>query len=448
MRQFRAVEIALVIFRAEPERGGAEQYVHRLGHALLSRGHQVSVLASKVTPVDTLAGVKIPARGFTRTGRYRAFLHHLERHLATTSYDIVHACLPVTRCDVYHAHAGLEATSLREGHRIKSTLAGQATAMLGNKVNRKRRAFAAVEASLLNGPNPPVTICLSDRERRLAARMFPSSVSRLVTLHSAPDDTKFSADDLPERRKAARKSLGLGPDRAMYLFIGQDFRRKGLATAIRAMGRLNDPHAVLYVLGEGDLTHYSKVAASAGVVGRVCFAGSVGDVPKFMAAADALVLPTRYEPFGMVVVEAMLMGVPPIVSGIAGASEVIDQGKTGFVVANPDDIAAWGVGDAESRRCCHAPADERRLPGRPATLQLLRPRRCDRGALSNRAGQKHVTAVFGASLPQRSDWRGELPLADEQMRRKRRAFCNVISVRHREISAATRVHRRDRFTHG
>jgi UDP-glucose:(heptosyl)LPS alpha-1,3-glucosyltransferase len=337
------VNIALVIFRAQPERGGAERYVDQLGHALAVRGHRVTMLASKLGDIGELAGIKISAAGVTRTARYRRFLANLERHLAANKYDIVHAGLPVKHCDVYQAHSGLEATSLRESHRIKTSLAGQATSMLGNKVNPKRRAFARVEASLLNGPTPPVTICLSQRERLLAEREFPSAKAKLVVLPDTPDDSTFPVDNLADRRKIARKSLGLGVDQTMYLFVGQDFRRKGLATAIRALGKLNDPHAVLYVLGHGDVEAYSDVALKAGVVGRVLFAGRVNDVARFMTAGDVFVLPTRYEPFGMVVVEAMLMGVPPIVSGVAGASEVIDDGRTGYVVANPDDVDAWAA---------------------------------------------------------------------------------------------------------
>jgi UDP-glucose:(heptosyl)LPS alpha-1,3-glucosyltransferase len=350
------MHVAFVIFRAEPGRGGAERYVDQLGHALVGRRHRVSVLASKLGDVGELEGVKISAAGITRTARYRRFLSNLERHLHAHKYDVVHACLPVKHCDVYHAHAGLEATSLRESHRIKSTLAGQATSMLGSKINRKRRAFARVEASLLNGPNPPITICLSDRERSIAERLFPSARGKLVTLHSAPDDAKFVSDDLPKRRERARKQLGVGADQTVFLFVGQDFRRKGLATAIRALGQLRDPHAVLYIVGGGDIAPYSKAAVQADVCGRVLFAGSTTDISPFLAAADGLVLPSRYEPFGMVAVEAMLMGVPPIVSGVSGASEVIAEDRTGYIVADPSDVAGFA---AAMRKICDRSTRER-----------------------------------------------------------------------------------------
>ena len=337
------MNIALVIFRADSTRGGAERYVDHLARTLIARGHQVTLLASKIAPACTLPSVRIRSGGVTRTQRYRRFLLNLERHLHDNKYDIVHSALPVNHCDIYQAHSGLEATSLRESHRIKSSLAGQAASMLGHRVNPKRRAFAAVEARLLNGPTPPITICLSERERLFAASLFPSAASQLVALPDVPDDAHFPATNLAERRTKARKQLGIGADQKVYLFIGQDFRRKGLATAIRALGLLRDPHAILYVLGHGDIAAFSAIAIRADVVGRVFFAGAVTDIVPFMAAADALVLPTRYEPFGMVVIEAMLMGVPPLVSAVAGASEVVDEDRTGYVLADPTDAVAWSA---------------------------------------------------------------------------------------------------------
>ncbi|MFT3788739.1 MAG: glycosyltransferase family 4 protein [Tepidisphaeraceae bacterium] len=71
------------------------------------------------------------------------------------------------------------------------------------------------------------------------------------------------------------------------------------------------------------------------------FAGRSDRVSEFLAAADVLVLPSRFEPFGMVVVEAMLMGVPPIVSKACGASEVIEHDVDGFVLDSANDVPSW-----------------------------------------------------------------------------------------------------------
>lgn len=335
------MRIAHVIFRAERPRGGAERYAIDLSNELIRRGHRVDLLASKFADIGAAEPVPINARGLTRAARYQRFIDEVQRHLDATRYDAVHAHLPVRSCDVYTTHSGLEVLALRDAHRVKPTAAAQLVAMAGNRLSVKRRRVAQVEAELLRNSRPPITICLSDREREQAAALFPESARRMVTLYSLPDDRRFDPSQLADRRKTMRKIMGVGADQPTFVFVGQDFQRKGLATAIAALGRVRNPHALLYVLGDGDVKAYSRLALRAGVVGRVLFVGSVPNVADYLAAADGLVLPTRFEPFGMVVVEAILMGCPPIVSKAAGASEVVGHDRTGYQIGDYDDAAGF-----------------------------------------------------------------------------------------------------------
>lgn len=337
------MNIALVIFRAQIERGGAERYVHDLSLALSARGHQVAILASDGEAPEGVGFVPLRAAGISRTNQYGCFCRHLERHLESNPYDIVHACLPVPRCDIYHAHSGIESLTLRDGHLMQSTLPRQAVSKLLNRINPKRRAFASVETALITSAAPPIILCLSNREREAARLAFPSAREQFLTLYSFPDDARFSLEDVDALRKSMRKQLGLNDAQTMFVFIGNSFERKGLATAIRALGQLKDPCAMLYVVGEGNIHRYTELALRCGAMGRVMFTGKVDDVRGFFAAADALVLPSRAEPFGMVVVESMLMGVPPVVSRVAGASEIIRDGHDGFVIDDPNDVPAWAA---------------------------------------------------------------------------------------------------------
>ena len=350
------MNIATVIFRAERERGGAERYAIDLSNELIRRGHSVDVLAATHGDCGAATPVPIFAGGLTRASRYERFIDNVQRHVDARPYDAVHAHLPVRSCDVYSAQSGLELFALRDGHRAKPTLPRQFVAMLTNRLSIKRNRVARVEAALLNAPRPPITVCLSDRERHEAARAFPHAASRMATMYCLPDDSRFDPEGLPARRKQMRKILGLGDAVPMFVFAGQDFERKGLATALRALALAKNRGAVLYVLGGGDVGRYSRQALRAGVVGRALFPGRVENVADYLAAADGFVLPTRYEPFGMVVVESMLMGCPPIVSAVAGASEVVGHDRTGFVIEDVNDAAAYA---AAMDRLCDAPASAR-----------------------------------------------------------------------------------------
>ena len=137
------MKIALIILHADPARGGAERYTVDLAAGLVARGHEVSLLATSFGDSTPARQVKLPARSTTRLGQYLAFLKAVEEHLAAERYDIVHAMLPVRRCNVYHPHAGLAVEAVITGH-LKYDGVRQSLAGFTNHFNRKRNQFAGL----------------------------------------------------------------------------------------------------------------------------------------------------------------------------------------------------------------------------------------------------------------------------------------------------------------
>jgi UDP-glucose:(heptosyl)LPS alpha-1,3-glucosyltransferase len=290
-------------------------------------------------------------RGLTRLGRYRAFLDDLDRHVGGRCYDVVHAMLPVRRCDVYHPHAGLAADAIARGHLKHARAFKRGLAKVGNRLNGKRNAFARVERDLLTGPRPPVVLCLSEYVKETVRWHYPGlGEDRLATLFNAVDLARFD----PARADGAevRSRFGL-EGRVVGLIIAQDFERKGLAEAIGAVAgvrygdvgrrapqaeRLNGGIALL-VVGKGETEAYRARARAMGVEGDVIFAGPTTDPRPFYAAADFFVLPTRHDPCSLVVLESLAMGVPVISTRQNGACEIMTDGEHGFVLESADDAA-------------------------------------------------------------------------------------------------------------
>lgn len=128
-----------------------------------------------------------------------------------------------------------------------------------------------------------------------------------------------------------RRSLGLADADAVLLFVGHDFERKGLAEAIEAVAGLEQP-ARLLVVGQGPRDRYAAIAERAGAASRVHFLGPTEAPERFFEAADLLVLPTRSEPWGITVIEAMAAGVPVVTTQVAGAAEVVRAAGAGVVL--------------------------------------------------------------------------------------------------------------------
>jgi UDP-glucose:(heptosyl)LPS alpha-1,3-glucosyltransferase len=115
------------------------------------------------------------------------------------------------------------------------------------------------------------------------------------------------------------------------LFIGNDFARKGLASAIRALPELRTDLR-LVVVGGDDPAPFRRLAVELGVADRVEFAGATTTPERFYEQATVLLAPTTEDVWGMALVEAMAAGVPTIASSAAGAGPLVEQAGAGIVI--------------------------------------------------------------------------------------------------------------------
>ena len=335
------MRVALVILHADPSRGGAERYTVDLANGLRGRGHETIVLATSFGEgVKGGDDVCLPVRAATRAGRYCRFLDQLDSHLTANSFDIVHAMLPMRRCDVYHPHAGLAVEAIATGHLKYDGAAKRAVARAATRFNRRRQRFAQVERELLSSDKPPAVLCLSEYVKGVVRKHYSLPEDRLATLFNAVDLAKFDPGARPGARDEVRRRFNIAPDRTVALIIAQDFSRKGLREAIMATARVKDPRLVLLVVGKEDPAGYRKLAAEQQVADRVVFAGPTADPYSFYRAADFFVLPTRHDPCSLVVLEALAMGLPVISTVFNGACEIMADSRHGYVLSDPTDINA------------------------------------------------------------------------------------------------------------
>jgi UDP-glucose:(heptosyl)LPS alpha-1,3-glucosyltransferase len=139
-----------------------------------------------------------------------------------------------------------------------------------------------------------------------------------------------------------RAELGILPAEIVLLFVGHDFARKGLAAAISALPLLPG-HVRLVVVGDGNRTHFEARAAEAGVKQRVLFAGRTHEPERYFAAADVFVLPTRQDPWGITLIEAMAARVPIVTTAAAGSSSAVRAAGAGLVLDDNSPSALAGA---------------------------------------------------------------------------------------------------------
>lgn len=139
-------------------------------------------------------------------------------------------------------------------------------------------------------------------------------------------------------RSEFRQEFTLAIDETLLLFIGSGFIKKGLDRAIKSLASLpaeQQQKTFLYVLGQDKEQRYIKLAKKLGVSNKVKFLGPRDDIPRFLAGADFLIHPAIDEAAGIVLLEALVAGLPVLVSDICGYAYHIDKAQAGCIIPSP-----------------------------------------------------------------------------------------------------------------
>jgi glycosyltransferase involved in cell wall biosynthesis len=186
-----------------------------------------------------------------------------------------------------------------------------------------------------------ILLANSERTRHDLIRDLNLAPDRVHTVYLGSDSDWKTVT--PERRAAARAWLNKPHGRLLVAFVGAfgHDSRKGFDTLWTAWQRLcarSDWDADLVVAGGGRaLEGWRSVVERAGLSGRVSILGFTDRVTEVLMAADLLVSPVRYEPYGLNVQEAICCGVPAIVTASAGVAERYSAELGDFLLPDPDD---------------------------------------------------------------------------------------------------------------
>jgi UDP-glucose:(heptosyl)LPS alpha-1,3-glucosyltransferase len=302
--------------------GGVERATAGLLDALLARGHEVHLLsAAAAAPVGvTLHRLRVPP--VPATARALTLVALAARAVSRGRWDVVQSHERTLRQHVYRAGEGCHRAYLASG-------ASPRARPLYDRLVRalEARVFATT----------PRLVAIARRGREEIEALYGVDRARVSVVYNGVDLERFHPEPAAAHRAAARAEADVGGRTLALLFVGSGWERKGLATAIEALPRLGD--ARLLVVGRGDESRYRRLAASAGVSDRIRWLGLRRDLERWYGACDMLVLPTRYEPFGNVHLEALASGRPVVTTSAAGGAELIETGKNGAVIP-PNDAGA------------------------------------------------------------------------------------------------------------
>jgi UDP-glucose:(heptosyl)LPS alpha-1,3-glucosyltransferase len=200
-------------------------------------------------------------------------------------------------------------------------------------------ALLALERQCFALAHPRTLICTSPREVADLVDLYGVDPASTSVVPNSFDPALFNVDRRHELRSTVRERLGVANEEIAVFFVANELHRKGFAQLLRATSMLDDSRLSIHVLGRTSLGSYRPLIQELRLGDRVHHHGPTEDVGWWYAGADLLVLPTQYEPFGLVIIEALAAGVPVVTTRVAGAAEAVRPGETGLLQEDPYDVA-------------------------------------------------------------------------------------------------------------
>lgn len=311
--------------------GGSECVAFELHRAWLAEGLDARIVTTNATEQDARQGIAIVA-GWLKTLFTVSGLRHVAELFAIPLFTLI-ASWNVYRTqgrkivlshgdsligDVLVVHAVNQAC-LAEKRR------GGHYSWLLNPLNIW---VALRDRWMLGGLRYRRFVAISERVRTELKDYYNIPEDRIVTIPNGINLARFNPDRVTNKL-SVRRSFGIPDDAKLVLFVGSRFRIKGLKYAIEALAHL-ESNAYLLVVGNDNAAQYKQLAEDLGVSKRVIFAGGRSDLPEIYPAADAFVLPTLYETFALVCLEAMASGLPVLASPVGGIEDYLHDGQNGF----------------------------------------------------------------------------------------------------------------------
>ncbi|WP_456416354.1 glycosyltransferase family 4 protein [Methanocaldococcus sp.] len=343
------MRIAMITWEYPPRIvGGLAIHCKGLAEGLARNGHKVDVITvgydlpeyENINGVNVYRVKPISHPNFLTWTLFMA--EEMEKKLGILgidNYDVIH-------CHDWMTHfvgANLKhACKMPYVQSIHSTEIGRC----GGLYSDDSRAIHTIEYLSTYESCQVITVSYSLKEE--VCNIFKTPEDKVKVIYNGIDPWEFDIDMSQDEILNFRRSIGVQDDEKMILFVGRLTYQKGVEYLIRAMPKILEKHNVkLVIAGSGDMRNYLEdLSYQLNIRHKVIFLGFVSKemLKKLYKSSDIVVIPSLYEPFGIVALEAMASGTPVVVSSVGGLKEIIKHEYNGVWVypKNPDSIA-WGV---------------------------------------------------------------------------------------------------------
>ncbi len=322
------LRLAFLLYKYFPY-GGMQRDFARFVQEVQKRGHHCRVyyITWQGAPLPDADLRQVPAKALSNHRRNERYSDWVQKDLAADPVDGVIGFNKMPGLDVYYAADScyLDKALLERGSLYRRSA--------------RFRHFAAYEEAVFGRASDTEILLISDTEKAKFVRHYQTPEARMHMLPPGISEDRRRPQDATRRRRVKREELGIAEGDFVMLFVGSGFIKKGLDRAIRTAARIREEQPSitprLLVVGQDKQRRFQRLAKQLEAQDCVEFLGGRDDVPDLLLAADVLLHPALDEAAGIVLLEALVAGLPVIVTDVCGYAHHIKASRGGLVLPSP-----------------------------------------------------------------------------------------------------------------
>jgi len=329
------MKLAFAIFRYFPF-GGLQRDMLAIAQTAQASGHHVSIFCAawqgeKIAGIDV---IEIKSAGFFNVAGVKNFVTAFQQQFQREQFDLLVGFNKMPGLDVYFAG---DSCFAHKAYSERNWL---------YRLAPRSRLYLSYENAVFAETSATQILSLVASEQKQFVRYYATQPERFHTLPPGISALHLACKDPRAARVALCHELGLSLDTKIIMCLGSGYKTKGVDISITAFTELTKITAdkiALVIVGKDDPYTYRQQAAQAGIEQQVFFLGPRSPVGDLLHAADLLLHPARKELAGNVILEAMLCGVPVVVSYHCGYAHYVTEQRMGELIpanASPIAIAA------------------------------------------------------------------------------------------------------------
>ncbi len=323
-----ALKLAFCIFKYFPF-GGLQRMCLQLAQACAQNGHQVDIytLSWQGPYPENINVIIVPTRGLSNHQQYQNFADYIGINVRYT-VDAIIGFNKMPHLDIYYS---ADPCFIDKVHRNKAFF---------YRMTPRFRHFYEFEQAVFGIESSTIILLHAEVEKKHFQHYYHTPENRFILLPPGISRDCMYPIDAQNIRAQYRADLELQEQQKLILMVGSGFKTKGVDRALLAFHALPTQlrdQCRLVIIGQDNAKPFIRLAKKLQIDRSVQFFNGRNDIPNFLLAADLLLHPAYRENAGMILLEAIVAGLPVLVTAVCGYAHYIDEAQAGLVLPEPFD---------------------------------------------------------------------------------------------------------------